>query len=974
MEEKIDVLLFVSAWGGINETWRGITNTKSKLFESATAIINYCKQENIPTIFYSKEDPPNYFVFLEHAKMCDYIFTSCEECIPYYKKDADTERVSSMLFGINPVLHNPIGICMNKEKRDKIIFAGSWMKKYPKRCEDMTTIFNGILNSHMDLVIIDRNYANSNYAFPQRYKKMVFPSVDHKLLQKVHKLFDWAVNINSVISSNTMFANRTFELSASGVLQFSNYSAGVNSILPHIFLIHDSGEIVSILDSFSNEELYSHKIAGIRAVMTGHTCFDRVMGFLSPLGLKCEQPIRSVLVITEEDTSNVRECFQRQTYPHKHLILQNQVTEKVLEDYDMVTWFDPDSNYDPYYLEDMINGFKYTACDYITKDAWYEGETLHEGQEHMYVSHMSSPFRSVFWRECFEDSFFMTPPQEQDLENGYSIDHFSYCKNPILLLPKKEEYKVSVIVPVFNNGPHLYGKFFTSVRRSSIFEDMEILLIDDGSTDENTLRMEEHLRKSYTNIRLFQFGDGGSGSASRPRNKGVELASAEYIIYFDPDDEAICDGYAILYNYAKNEDLDIAFGNAYRADTRLLIFNWYKKLLSKTGNVVFENGLKDILPALDFFSVRIQSMVIRKALLLENNLTQVVGAIGEDTLFSWQLLSSAHRIRAVDIPIHIYYAQTAGSVTNQLSPSFFEKTLLVQPDKVNWLVKSGLIEEYMEKRHAVYTHAWIFKKLSQAQDGETSCKLVEKILAHYDNYYNNSSPEINNFMELCKHGQYDEAMKYIEGLFVNDQQKTHPSKMIEVIKPKLVKPKETPIFNIAYSMTDSIIELNNLSRFNKDDQYSWLILADSNLYQQIYSTRISDDSVFKFDYYGLKPGNYKVRALVFKHGRDKTFQDCLYLTVTPLPKKEIVINMEQSLVVPAKSIDKEEPIMNIQYSFKDMSIELINLGNTSNEVQFAWSFLREADYHIKCNSEKKTTHEKSDIMVSDQTNQKEDNP
>ena len=68
---------------------------------------------------------------------------------------------------------------------------------------------------------------------------------------------------------------------------------------------------------------------------------------------------------------------------------------------------------------------------------------------------------------------------------------------------------------------------------------MEILLIDDGSTDEETINTISDIKNKYTNVRTYSFTDGGSGTASRPRNKGIELATAKYVTYLDPDNEAI---------------------------------------------------------------------------------------------------------------------------------------------------------------------------------------------------------------------------------------------------------------------------------------------------------------------------------------------------------------------------------------------------------------------------------------------------
>lgn len=388
LRNGIDVFLFVTAWRGLNDEWKGIAslsslNNKKRLF--VLDIIDFCKRNNIPTIFYSKEDPPNYELFLDIAKKSDYIFTSASECIPYYKKDCDNENADSVMFGINPVMHNPIGIHTDVKSKT-VIFSGSWMKKYPDRCKELSIIFDGILSSDYKLHIIDRNLPqNKNYIFPEPYYKYSSPAVEHDKLQKLHKLFDWAIDINSVKTSETMFANRGFELSACGVLMLSNYSVGVNNILPHIFMIHDENEVVNILANMTSEDIYEHQIFSIRSVLSSHTCFDRISKLLSCTNFDTKQPIRRILVIAQILDNNFISNFQRQTYPYKEFILQSELTEQRISEFDMITWFSEKSYYGEFYLEDMINAFKYTSCNYITKDAWIQKGKLHNGIEHNYV-------------------------------------------------------------------------------------------------------------------------------------------------------------------------------------------------------------------------------------------------------------------------------------------------------------------------------------------------------------------------------------------------------------------------------------------------------------------------------------------------------------------------------------------------------------------------------------------------------------
>src|SRR5699024_3976645 len=118
---------------------------------------------------------------------------------------------------INPEYSHPIG--MRKfPKFNEILFAGSWMPRYPDRLKDTRMLFDGVIESGRELKIIDRNFErnNSRYFFPEKYVKYLSPSLDHEDLQKLHKLYNWSINLSSVQNSNTMFPHRIYELQVLG--------------------------------------------------------------------------------------------------------------------------------------------------------------------------------------------------------------------------------------------------------------------------------------------------------------------------------------------------------------------------------------------------------------------------------------------------------------------------------------------------------------------------------------------------------------------------------------------------------------------------------------------------------------------------------------------------------------------------------------------------------------------------------------
>lgn len=762
--KKIDIFLLVTAWKGLDMSWKGLGNPNIRkhrrdMFE----IIKHYKANGIKTVFYSKEDPVNYDIFIELAQKCDYVFTTAEEVVENYKKDCKNDNVNVLNFGINPTYHNPIGIKKFK-KRDEVIFSGSWYVKYPHRIEDTQRIFDGVIDNGTDLKIIDRNYQLKleRHFFPEKYLKYVSPAVDHNTLQKLHKLFDWAINLNSVQKSNTMFANRIYELQALGNILLSNYSLGVNNKFPNVFIVNNRSEVKDILNGFSDEEKYRHQVYGIRRVMSRETTYSRIQELLEITNTPFESQDRSIAVVVKSITKTIQKMFNKQTYPNKELILEKNLDEVKKAQYDMITFFDSKKEYGEFYLEDMINGFKYTNSDYITKDAYYDGNKLIKGKEHDYVDVINDKYRTVFWSDSFTCNEFLNMDKPYKKENGYSIDHFEFNNQLVVIKEKANDFKLSVIIPTYNNGEHLLNKCFNSLKRSSIFESMEIIIVDDGSTDKYTHSIIHSLAGKYTNIKTFFFNDGGSGSASRPRNKGIEIATAPYVTYLDPDNEAINDGYAVLLKEIEQGDYDFVVGNMLKITDKVLNFDYYRTMMQFNGSeVIHKRNIKQYLINTKFKAMSIQALVMKKELVTKNELKMVEGAIGQDTLFFQELLMNSKKVKAINLDIHIYYAAVSGSVTNVISKGFFDKYLKLEKDRIAFLKKNDLLDAYMNDKFYVYFKNWYLKKLTRIkkEDLKDSIESLYIIYSLYKDYIKEMDEDLLRFDELYQNKEFDKMAK-----------------------------------------------------------------------------------------------------------------------------------------------------------------------------------------------------------------------
>ena len=113
--------------------------------------------------------------------------------------------------------------------------------------------------------------------------------------------------------------------------------------------------------------------------------------------------------------------------------------------------------------------------------------------------------------------------------------------------------KVSVIVPVYNVEKYL-KKCLDSLLNQTIKDDIEVIIVNDGSKDKSQDIIDEYIKKYPNLFKGYIKENHGQGSA---RNYGVKKATGEYIGFVDADDYIEENMYEVLYNEAKEKNLDI---------------------------------------------------------------------------------------------------------------------------------------------------------------------------------------------------------------------------------------------------------------------------------------------------------------------------------------------------------------------------------------------------------------------------------
>lgn len=408
---RIDIFFCESAWSGVDSEkrpWKGqVYSSINFQKENRTvllSVLKYCKENNIPTVFWNKEDPTHYtdkvHNFVDTAIKFDHIFTTSIECVKRYKEEYGHKSVHLLMFATQPKLFNPI----NKfERTDEIIFAGSWYNQHKIRCEEMEMILDKIIDSGYKLKIYNR-YSKSedpNHFFPERYRPYLNPCLSHDKLDIAYKGSKAALNINTVVDSETMFARRVFELMSSNTLVISNYSKGMERLFGDnvYFIEKDKNFEINDIERKCHNALYD--------VLKNHTYETRFRQILDNIDFKYKENDRSVSfiynVFDKISAQKAYNHFMSVSYRHKKAVFIVDGNDSLRE-----ILFEYQSNKISVVSKHFIENYK----DILT---------------------INTPY--FIWTDWESDLSFIQK----------AILHFSYIENDIAIFNKLDSFKIESI-------------------------------------------------------------------------------------------------------------------------------------------------------------------------------------------------------------------------------------------------------------------------------------------------------------------------------------------------------------------------------------------------------------------------------------------------------------------------------------------------------------------------------------------------
>ena len=284
--------------------------------------------------------------------------------------------------------------------------------------------------------------------------------------------------------------------------------------------------------------------------------------------------------------------------------------------------------------------------------------------------------------------------------------------------------KVSVIVPIYNVEKYL-EKCINSLL-SQTLEDIQIILVNDGSKDNSGNIAKEYEKNNKDRVIYVEKENGGLSDA---RNYGLKYATGDFIAFLDSDDYIEKNAYEEMYNKAIEENADYVecdfiweFPNKIRVDKQYPYKN-KKEMLS-------------------FVRVVAWNKLIKRQLITDNNLEFPKGLRYEDIEFTYKLIPFVNKFAYVDKPF-IHYVQREGSIANVQNERTAE-IFTVLDNVIEFYKKNNIYEEYrneLEYNYARYLLCSSLKRMCKIKDKTIREKLLteswERLNLNFPNWKEN---------------------------------------------------------------------------------------------------------------------------------------------------------------------------------------------------------------------------------------------
>ncbi|GAB2690071.1 glycosyltransferase family 2 protein [Aliiglaciecola aliphaticivorans] len=242
------------------------------------------------------------------------------------------------------------------------------------------------------------------------------------------------------------------------------------------------------------------------------------------------------------------------------------------------------------------------------------------------------------------------------------------------------QYKVSVIIPVFNSELYI-RRCFESLHKQTLKE-IEIIFVDDGSTD-SSAEILKNLAELDTRVKLITQTNKGTGAA---RNAGIRLAKGEYIAFMDSDDSADTEMLNFLFQKAMFDKDIVVCGHQEIKPNKTV----KKHLFSPDYNArdYFSDIVALVKPSAVWAKIYHRDLFLNSECFFSETIRN-----NEDNASLLKLLYFANSVNFVFNSLYQWF-RLEGSKSQTINPIRISETIDVMNVRKGFLLDKGIFETY----------------------------------------------------------------------------------------------------------------------------------------------------------------------------------------------------------------------------------------------------------------------------------------
>ncbi len=257
----------------------------------------------------------------------------------------------------------------------------------------------------------------------------------------------------------------------------------------------------------------------------------------------------------------------------------------------------------------------------------------------------------------------------------------------MLKTTKNNEPLISLVVPIYNVKDYLKRCIVSLINQS--YKKLEIILVDDGSTDGSS-ELCEVLAKGDKRIKVIHKINGGLSDA---RNTGIVNSTGEYISFIDSDDWLSKDSIKILFNNLRDNNTDISSGKMIRVFNDNI--NQFQTIEEKCQVFNKEEALENMMYLHEITNSACAKMYKRE---IFNKIRYPKGKLYEDLGTTYKVISECKKISVTNQIIYYYY-QNSNSIMHYKYNSKRLQALEFAKEEL----------EFIEKKYPNIKNAAIFR-------------------------------------------------------------------------------------------------------------------------------------------------------------------------------------------------------------------------------------------------------------------------